>query len=279
MVGVHWVSPSWFGTMRVPLERGRMFAAADRIETSKVVLINEEAARRYFPGEDPIGKQVAVYQGGFHTGAEVIGIVGDVRYGTIDSLARPDVYISYGQARIPRMMIFVRSAGDAASLAPSVRSAIRRVAPTMPVYDVQPMTARVASATAQARFSAVLLGMFAMVALSLAVMGIYGVLSFAVAQRTREIGIRMALGAGEGRVLGLVVRDGVLLAAGGVMLGLIGALAFSRALRSMLFEVAPTDPWTYGVMVAVLTGAAFVASWLPARRAAQVDPAVTLRNG
>lgn len=111
MVGVHWVSPSWFSAMRVPLIRGRLFTEEDRLETQKVVLINEEAARKYFPGEDPIGKRVAVYQGGFDAGAEVIGIVGDVRFGTIDSLARPDAYISYGQARITRMVLFVRTAG------------------------------------------------------------------------------------------------------------------------------------------------------------------------
>jgi predicted permease len=278
MVGVHWVSPEWFATMRVPLARGRLFTGDDRLGTQKVVLLNEEAVRKYFPGEDPLGRRVAVYQGGFHTGAEVIGVVGDVRYGTIDSTARPDVYISYGQARIARMMIFVRTAGDAAAAAPSVRNVIRRVAPRFPVYDVQPMSARMASATAQARFSAVLLMMFAAVALSLAVMGIYGVLSFAVAQRSREIGIRMALGAGRRRVLTLVVREGALLALGGVVIGLAAALVLARALRSMLFEVTTTDPWTYGLMGLVLAGAAFLASWLPARRAAGVNPVVALRN-
>jgi predicted permease len=279
MIGVHWVSPSWFSAMRVPLIRGRLFTEEDGLETPKVVLINEEAARKYFPGEDPIGKRVAVYQGGFDAGAEVIGIVGDVRFGTIDSLARPDAYISYGQARITRMMIFVRATGDPSALAPGVRNAIRNVAPGIPLYDMQPMSARVSSATGQARFSAVLLAMFAAVALSLAVMGIYGVLSFAVAQRTREIGIRMALGAEQSRVLTLVVREGVLLASAGVVLGLVAALAFSRVLRSMLFEVTTTDPWTYGLMVLVLAGAAFLASWVPAQRAARVDPVVALRNG
>jgi predicted permease len=279
MIGVHWVSPSWFGTMRVPLERGRLFTDQDRIDGPKVVLINQEAARQYFPGEDPVGKRVAVYQGGFHTGAEIVGIVGDVRYGTVDSTARPDAYISYGQARISRMMIFVRTAGDPAALAPSVREAIRRFAPRQPVYDIQPMSARLASATAQARFTTVLLAMFAAVALSLAVMGIYGVLSFAVAQRTREIGIRMALGAERQRVLSLVVREGAMLAGAGVLIGLGAALAFSRVLRSMLFEITTTDPWTYGLMALVLAGAAFLASWIPARRAAGVDPVQALRNG
>jgi predicted permease len=279
MVGVHWVSPSWFGTMRVPLERGRLFSETDRLGTPKVVLINEAAARAYFRGEDPIGKKVAVYQGGFHTGAEVIGIVGDVRFGTIDSTARPDVYISYGQARVPRMMIFVRTAGDPWAAASSVRAAIREFAPRNPLYDIRAMHERVATASAQTRFSAVLLGFFAAVALSLAVMGIYGVMSFAVAQRTGEIGIRMALGAGRSRVLRLVIRDGALLAATGVLIGFVAALGATRVMRSLLFEVTTTDPWTYVGMAVILAAAALLASWIPARRAAGIDPMVALRRG
>lgn len=279
MVGVHWVSRNWFETMRVPLKRGRMFTDEDRLNAPKVVLINEEAARRYFKGEDPIGKRVAVYQGGFHTGAEVIGIVGDVRYGTIDSTARPDAYISYGQARLSRMMLFVRTAGDPSAMAPSIRSAVRRVAPSAPVFDVKAMSARVATASAQTRFSAILLGLFAAVALSLAVMGIYGVLSFAVAQRTGEIGLRMALGAERGRVLALVMRDGAVLACLGLAIGLVTAFALTRVLRSMLFEVTTTDPLTYGAMALILALAVAAASWIPARRAARVDPVIALRKG
>jgi putative ABC transport system permease protein len=279
MVGVHWVSPNWFGTMRVPLKRGRRFEDSDRLNAPKVVVINEAAARQYFPGEDPIGKRVAVYQGGFHTGAEVIGIVGDVRYGTIDSTARPDVYISYGQARLARMMVFVRTAGDPTALVPSVRAVVRRVAPQAPVFDIKSMEARVATASAQTRFSAVLLGLFAVVALSLAIMGIYGVLSFAVSQRTGEIGIRMALGAERGRVLALVLRDAALLALVGLTIGVAAALALTRVLRTMLFEVTTTDPATYVGMAAVLALAVLAASWIPARRAAQVDPVIALRRG
>ncbi|MEW5915436.1 MAG: ABC transporter permease [Gemmatimonadota bacterium] len=279
MVGVHWVSPSWFRTMRVPLKRGRMFAESDRLGGPKVVVINEAAAREYFKGEDPIGKRVAVYQGGFHTGAEVIGVVGDVRYGTIDSTARPDAYISYGQARVPRMMLFVRTAGDPTALAGSVRAAMRAYAPRNPIFDVQTMESRVATASAQTRFSAIVLGLFAGIAMSLAAMGIYGVMSFAVAQRTREIGIRMALGAGRQRVLTLVVREGALLAGVGMLLGFAAALALTRVMQSMLFEVTTTDPWTYIAMALVLAAAAFIASWIPARRAAGVDPMIALRRG
>ncbi|HEX7123204.1 MAG TPA: FtsX-like permease family protein, partial [Gemmatimonadaceae bacterium] len=279
MVGVHWVSPSWFQTLRVPLVRGRVFSETDRLDAPKVVIINEEAARRYFPGEDPIGKRVAVYQGGFHTGAEVIGIVGNVRFGTIDSLPIPDVFISHGQARRPGMMIFVRTTGDPSALVPSVRERIRQFAPREPVYDVRPMSARMAWATSQARFSALLLGAFAAIALALAMLGIYGVMSFAVAQRTREIGIRMALGADKGRVLSLVVREGTLLAGMGVAIGLVAALMLTRVMRNLLFGVAPNDPWTYAAMIVLLAIAAFGASWIPARRAAGVDPVLALRQG
>jgi ABC-type antimicrobial peptide transport system permease subunit len=202
-----------------------------------------------------------------------------VRFGTIDSTARPDVYISYGQARIARMMVFARTSGDPSTLAPAVRAAVRRVAPHTPVYDVRAMSARIATATSQSRLIAALLGLFAAVALSLAVMGIYGVLSFAVAQRTGEIGIRMALGAERRSVLALVLRDSAVLATVGLTIGVVAALALTRVLRTMLFGVTTTDPLTYVAMVGALGLAVLAASWIPARRAAGVDPVIALRKG
>lgn len=279
MVGVHWVTPGWFQAMRIPVKRGRMFTDADRAGTGKVIVINEEAAKKFFPNEDPIGKRVAVYQGGFHTGAEVIGVVGDVRFGSVDSPALPDAYISYGQSPISRMIVFVRTTVDPTSIAPTVRAVVRRFAPRNPVYDIQAMTTRMASANAQARFTATLLGLFASVALVLATMGIYGVMSFGVAQRTREIGIRVALGADRSRVLGLVLREGALLAAVGVTIGSVAALSFARLLSSMLYEVSVTDAPTYTVMILLLAVAVLLATWIPARRAASVDPVMALRNG
>lgn len=278
MVGVHWVSPEWFRTLRVPLQRGRGFTAADRLGAPRVVLINEAAARKYFAGEDPIGRRVAVWQGGFHEGAEVIGIVGDVRFGTIDSTARPDAFISYGQARISRMMVFARTTGDPRAVIGSVREALRRVAPMAPVYDIQSLEDRVARSGAQARLSAVLLSAFAAVALTLALIGIYGVMSFAVAQRRRELGIRMALGAASSSVLRLVLGETARLVGLGLFLGLIAALALTRALRALLYEVTTTDPPTYLGLGLVLCATAFAAGWIPARRAARVDPAGALRN-
>jgi ABC-type antimicrobial peptide transport system permease subunit len=231
-----------------------------------------------WPNDTPIGKRVAVHQGGFSDGAEVIGVVGDVRQYP-DSLPGPDVYISYYQSPRSGMMLFLRTTGDPASYATAVRSAIREVAPRFPLYDMKPLSTRTAAATAQARFSSVLLTLFAIVALSLAALGIYGVMSLAVAQRTREIGIRMALGADARRVRRMVVREGIALATWGAVLGLAGALVATRLLRSFLYDIRPSDPLTYVAIVLLLGGAAMLASWIPARRATHVQPTQALREG
>ncbi|HEY4102040.1 MAG TPA: ABC transporter permease [Gemmatimonadales bacterium] len=278
MIGVHWVSPNWFGALHVPLIRGRMFAPGDAAGAPRVVLINEAAAKQYFPHEDPIGKAVKIYQGGFDKGATVIGIVGDVRFGTIDSVARPDSYISTGQSHVERLVIFLRTSVDPASVSSAARRAIAEIAPGNPVYDIRTMAARVGNATAQARFSALLLAIFAAVALALAVMGIYGVMSFGVVQRTREIGIRMALGAERGSVVGMVMAEGARLAGVGGVIGVAAALALTRVLRSLLYDVAPSDPATYAGVVLVVAAAVVVASWIPARRAASVEPTEALRS-
>jgi predicted permease len=272
IVGVHWVSPNWFSLMAVPLKRGRSLEESDTRATPKVVVINEEAAKRYFPGEDPLGKVVGVYQGGFNTGATVVGVVGDVRFGTVETPAQPDVYISFGQSTPGRTYVFLRTAGDPAALAGPARAALAEVAPFAPVFEVKLMRERVADATGQARLSAGLLAAFAVMALVLAVMGIYGVMSFAVTQRTREVGIRVALGADRGMVLRLFTGEGLMLCGIGIVLGLAGALLATRVLRTMLYGVVPGDPVTYVAIVAVVGAAALVASWVPARRAAGLDP-------
>ncbi len=276
-VSVQWTSPDWFSTIGVPLMRGRVYSTTDRVGTPKVVVINETAARTFWPNEDPIGKRVAIGQGGFHDGAEVVGIVGDIRQ-FADSLPRPDVFISYYQSPRPGMMVFIRTAGDPAALGTAVRAAIRDVAPRFPVYDMKPLAVRTAAATAQARFTSFLLTAFAVVALSLAALGIYGVMALAVTQRTREIGIRMALGADARRVVGMVVREGLGLAAWGAGIGLAGALAATRVLRSFLFDVQPSDPPTYAAILVLLAMAAGLATWLPARRATRVQPTEALKE-
>jgi predicted permease len=278
-VGVHWVSPSWPTVMRVPLKRGRLFTATDRVGAHKVVLVNETAARRFWPNEDPIGRGVSVGQGGFSDDtATVVGVVGDVRYERLDSAAVPDVFLSYYQSPTPRMMLFLRTAGDPVAVAPAVRRALHEVAPDAPVYDLRPMTDRVADAMAFARLSAILLSLFAAVALALATIGVYGVISFAAAERTREMGIRVALGATRGDVARLVLRQGIGIAVAGGAVGLLGALAATRVMRSMLYDVAPTDPATFAAVGAVLLATVLVACWTPARRASRVPPADVLRS-
>ncbi len=271
-VRVSWATPTWFATVLTPLERGRFFASTDRAGAPNVALINEAAARAFWPSENPLGKRVGING----AQAQVIGIVGDVRQ-FIDSLAKPEVYLPYAQSPASQMMIFVRVGGDPVALAASARRAIAELAPQYPVYDIQPMTALVAGATAQARFSAVLLGLFAATALSLAVVGIYGVMALVVTARTREIGIRMALGADQHSVRRLVVSEGVTLVSVGVILGLAGALACTRVLQGLLFDLSPTDPVTYCAIVGLLGLATLAASWVPARRASSVDPVVALR--
>ena len=224
-------------------------------------------------------RDAAIWQGGFHDGATVVGVVGDVRFNTIDSIPVPDAFMSYNQSPRSSLMVFLRTRGDPLSLGPSVRAELHGLAPDLPVYDMQTMDSRIGAATGQARFSAVLLTLFAGVALALAVMGIYGVISFAVAQRTREIGIRMALGANRTRVIAMVVREGTTLAALGAAIGLGIALFLTRVLTAMLYDVTPSDPGTYLTIVALLGAAAFLACWVPARRAAAVEPVEALRRG
>ena len=277
-VGVHWVTADWFKALRVPLVSGRPFSSGDRIGRRKVVLVNATAARRFWPNESPLGKPVAVFQGGFQDTAYVAGIVGDVRFESIDSVAAADVYISYSQSPRSGAMLFLRTIGDPGVFAAPARRAIQELAPDIPVYDVRTFASRVADATAQARFSALLLALFAVAALVLAGLGIYGVVAFAVAQRTREIGIRVALGASSGDVLRLVVGQGATLIAVGLVLGVAGAFATTRVLRTMLFQVAPSDPPTYVAGVTLLAAAALLATWIPARRAARVQPVEALRE-
>ncbi len=255
-----------------------MFDVADQAGAPRVVLISETAAHKYWPHDNPVGRRVKVYQGGFDAGATVIGVVGDVRFGMIDSLPAPDVYIPYAQSPASRMMIFLRTDGAPLTAVPAVRRALHEVAPQDPVYDVASMVQRAGAASAQARFSALLLAIFAGVALALAVMGIYGVMSFGVQQRTREIGIRVALGADRRSILALVVREGILLTAVGATIGVAGALLLTGVLRTLLYEVQPTDPATYAVILAVIGLTMLAASWIPARRAAAVDAVEALRG-
>jgi predicted lysophospholipase L1 biosynthesis ABC-type transport system permease subunit len=241
----------------------------------KVTILNEAAARAFFPNEDPIGKRITI--GMRDVGdVEVIGVAGDMRI-NIDSAAPPSVLAPILQAPRLSMMIFVRSTREPGSLVPDIRNAVRDVAPRAPVWDMQSLTAREAAATAKTRFSTTLLVLFAGTALLLAAIGIYGVMALAVAARTREIGIRMALGADGRRIERAVIGEGMALVGAGALIGLGAAIASTRVLGSLLFDLSPTDPVTYVAIIALIGLTAAAASWVPARRAANVDPLASLR--
>jgi ABC-type antimicrobial peptide transport system permease subunit len=219
-----------------------------------------------------------VGQGGFWKDtATVVGVIGDVRYVTLDSLPEPAVYLSYYQSMRGRMMVFVRTSGDPLALASAARQVTHQMNPNAPLYDVRTMGSRVADATSAMRFRALLLALFAVMALALATMGTYGVISFAVSQRTREIGVRIALGAKRADVIRLIVRQGVGVAAVGAAIGLAGALISTRVLGSLLYDVKPTDIVTYIGIIVVIAAAVIIASWVPARRAARIEPTEALR--
>ena len=274
-IGLNWVSPTWFSTVKVPVRRGRVFTSADRLGSPNVVVVNDVAAKKFWPGENPIGKHIGAGMGGLRD-AEVIGVVGSVRV-RADSAPKPDVYISYLQFPRGGTTLFVRAAHNPTAIAADVRRAIHQFAPQYPIFNVKTMAERTAAATAQSRFSAALLALFAITALSLASIGIYGVMALAVSTRTREIGVRIALGADRRRVQRLVVGEGIALVAAGAVLGLAGAFLTTRVLQTLLFDLAPSDPPTYAAIVVILGACALAASWLPARRASRVDPVVALR--
>jgi len=276
VAGQHWSTPGWTDVLRVPVLRGRSIEATDRTDTPRVTVVNQSAARAFWPNDDAIGKRLVL---GRDT-VRVIGIVGDVRYFGMQEPPRPDVYISYYQFPMSfRMMLLLRTTRDPATFAEAARRALREVAPGFPVYNVATLEERVGQSLGQARFLAQLLSLFAILALVLATIGTYGTISYAVAQRTREMGVRLALGASQRDVIRLVVGRGVALAAAGGALGLIGAFMAVRLIRAQLYDVEPTDPVTLAGIVVVLLLAVVAASWIPARRAAGVPPVHALRGG
>ena len=270
------VSPGYFQAMSIRLLKGRDFQDRDRAGQPSVVLINDSLARQYFPDQDPLGEQLMGM-------GEIIGVTADVKPEGMESEPRPQLYICHRQLRpmmarmLNRMSLAVRSSQDLGPLAGAIRSQLKQLDPDLPLYDVAPMASRVSNSVARPRFNAVLLGIFAAVALLLASVGIYGVLSYSVSQRTQETGIRMALGAQGGDILGMVLKQGMLLVTVGVTIGLLASLALTRLISSLLFQVSPTDPSTLGAIALLLSAVALLACWLPARRASSLDPLQALR--
>jgi predicted permease len=280
--GMRIVTPEYFKTMRIPLVAGRLFDAHDSETSPEVVLINRRTARRFFPDEDPIGQQIRVgvnlSRDARSNNKTIVGVVGDVKYGSLDAETPPEIYLPYAQQIVDEFTIAVRTSGDPLALAPALRRNVAAIDRELPVADIAPMTAVVGASVAERRFTMLLLTTFAVVAATLAAIGIYGVLAYLVGQRTQEIGVRLAIGATPGNVVTLFVREGAALTLAGVACGLAGALAVTRALSTLLFGVTTTDPATFAAVAAALALVALLASYVPARRAARVDPMTALRN-
>src|SRR5262245_33404667 len=265
--------------MGIPLRRGRRFTARDNSEGLGVAIISEQAARRFFPNEDPIGKRLMYFRApSSRDKFEIVGVVGDVKHGSLTEEARPAIYRHAPQLSLRSWMdVVVRTEGDPESLIAAARDAVRAVDLDQPVYNIRTMEQRLARSIAANRFNALLLGLFASVAMMLAVGGVYGVMSYTVTQSSHEIGVRMALGARRGNVLSLVVRRGMRLTLFGASLGVAVALALTRIMKNLLFNVSATDPTTFAFITLLLMGVALLACYIPARRATKVDPMTALR--
>ena len=263
--------------MGIPIVAGRALTERDSGDGPAVVLVNESFARQYFPGDDALGQRLIMGPGGPQ---EIVGIVGDVRHTGLDAAATPEVYQSYRAAttRVTgRMNLAIRTTGDPLRVVPFLREMVAELDPTLPLDNVGTMAARLSASVAQPRFLASVLAVFAALAVLLAALGVYGVLAESVAQRQREIGIRMALGADPPAIMRLILGRGALLVAIGVAGGLAASVAASRVVASLLFGVSRTDPLTYAIVPVVLASVALAACYLPARRATAVDPMTALR--
>jgi putative ABC transport system permease protein len=280
----HYVGPDHFRALAVPLMRGRVFTTADRAGSPRVAIINELAARRFFAGEDPIGKRV--WFGGGSTfdrpdsAAEIVGIVGDVAHQALDERPiQPDFYTPYLQFTYASRAVLVRArTGDPAQLVPALRRAVRNVDPDLALYDVRTMEQRIGESWARRELHTTLLAGFAAVAILLSAMGIYAIVAHSIAQRTREVGIRVALGATMSDVVGLLVREGMAFPAIGLAVGVGAALLLTRALSAFLYGVAPTEPAVYVTVTLLLAFVAILACYLPARRVLRIDPLVALKT-
>ena len=271
------VSPGYFSTLGIPLRRGRLFDGRDAEKSRMVAVVDEAFVTRHFPNEDPIGRGLDIGNGsdGFY---EIVGVVGNVHHDGLDASPDPTMYVPFKQDVFSSMWVLAAAdRGDPAQLSAAVRQAVREIDRTLPAYSINPLATIVSDSVAARRFSMLLLVLFAGVALFLAAVGLYGVVSYTVRQRTREIGLRMALGAQPGNVLRMVVGGGMKLAAIGVVLGIVAAVALAQLVESMLFDVAPSDPLSYAATSAVLLVIAALACYLPARRAMRVDPMMTLQ--
>jgi putative ABC transport system permease protein len=266
------ITPDYFEALRIPIVRGRGFTDADRAGTTQVVILNETFARGLFPSEDPLGK---VLRNGDIL-LTVVGIARNAKYRSLGEDPRNFVYVPLAQRYMTRMTLLARTTSDAAVATP-IRQLVADLEPALPILDQRSMLEQAATSLFPQRIALWVAGSLGVVALLLALLGIYGVTAYGVVQRSREIGIRLALGAQRGNVLGLVLRQGLILAGIGVGIGMLAAFGVTRLLRVLLYGVPATDIVAFGGAAVVLVVAAVLASWVPARRAAAVDPVVALR--
>jgi len=271
-------SPEYFPVMGIPLTAGRPFVPADRLDAPRVALISQTMARRFFPDEDPLGKRVRFGVMGPPQSWEIVGVVGDVRPRTLDSDPRAEVFVPLAQTANGSVTFVVRTRQSAADLMPSLRAALWAAAPGQSIYYEATVEDLIASTLVERRFHLVVLGAFSIVALALATIGVYGLISYSMAQRTSELSVRMALGARAAEIILMVVRDGLRLAVPGLVIGAAAALVLTRFMRTMLYQIAPTDPLVYGQLVLLVLAVSAAAAYAPARRAASVDPARALRE-
>lgn len=271
------VSPRYFETLGVPIIRGRELTGEEAWEKGGAVILNATMARQLWPGEDAVGKRLRVRR---REGQwlEVVGVVQDMREWGLDAEARPAMYLPYIEAPVPGMIVVVRSGYESSGLVGQLAAEVRKVDPAQPIARVTTLESQVGALVAGPRLSAWLMGFFAVLALALAAIGIEGVVACSVAQRTREIGVRMALGARVEDVIRMIVRESLAPVGLGAVIGLLGAVAVSQALSSQIFGIAPTDAVTFVFVPALLLAVALLASLIPALRAAQIDPALTLRS-
>ena len=277
-LGIGSVSPEYFQTMRIPLLSGRYYDARDGASGQKVALVNQAFANRFFPNADPLGKRVSFGCDESNVLCRtIVGVVGNVRQESLTSEVTPEIYVPFAQAPVNGMTLVVRTGTDPLTLARAVRNEVLAIDKNQPVYDVKTLAQRVDDAVAVSRSLMLLFASFALLALVLGAVGIYGIVSYSVTQRTHEIGIRMALGARASNVLSLILKNGLTLVLTGIAIGIAVAFALTRFLTTLLFGVTPTDRVTFIVVGAVFFMIAMVASLIPALRATRVDPLVALR--
>jgi putative ABC transport system permease protein len=274
-VEVRVITPSYFRAMGIPLLKGRLLDERD-VKESRVLLINETMAKRYFAGVDPVGKQMEIYWDGSGPD-EIVGVVGDIREGALNKEPEPAIYWSHPRVAYSGMALVVRTAGDASRFGAAVQKEIRALDPDQPIADVRTMQQVIAKSISRPRFNTLLLTIFAGVALVLASVGLYGVMNYSATQRTHEVGIRMALGATRADIMRLVVGNGMLLTLIGIGIGVAASLMLTRVMASLLFGITATDVPTFLGVSIVLAGVAFIANYIPARRATRVNPIIALR--